>query len=519
MKLTQRYISSLFALALVCTACGHKAGKSSDSDSVADAKEQQEKDLAPFPDTTFASVEQLNYKVEILDSTAQKPISPLHDLYADAPGIMTFRGNAHRDASFTGSVDKRPSRVDVVWRFETSSDAKWGGGSGWTGQPVYVTWPDSLVKKFRAANVVNADFSGNEVIVGSLDGKVYFLNPENGKTTREPVDMGNPIKGSVSLDPTMNGYLYVGQGIPNVQPFGAMTIDLKSNEVISKFGVDSKAQRAWGAYDSSAVRAGQYVFRPGENGILYKWLPTPTGMTLAACLRFTRNGSAPGIESSMSVCRNYGYFNDNAGNVLCVNLDTMKPVWYYDNHDDSDSSPIVIEENGHPYVYTGTEIDRQGQGQAYYVKLDGLTGEKIWEHQVPGRQATVGEKHFDGGFYATPLPGRADCQGMLFANVVTNTQGQNGHLEAIDIKTGKTLYKTDLKHYPWSSPVALTGKDGKMYIFTGDTAGNVYVIEGKTGEILVTKSVGNNFESSPVVVGNEIYLGTRGNTIFKMKIS
>ena len=108
---------------------------------------------------------------------------------------------------------------------------------------------------------------------------------------------------------------------------------------------------------------------------------------------------------------------------------------------------------------------------------------------------------------------------MLFANVVTNTQGQNGHLEAIDIKTGKTIYKTDLKHYPWSSPVALTGKDGKMYIFTGDTAGNVYVIEGKTGEILVTKSVGNNFESSPVVVGNEIYLGTRGNTIFKMKIS
>lgn len=41
MKLTQRYISSLFALALVCTACGHKAGKSSDSDSVTDAKEQQ----------------------------------------------------------------------------------------------------------------------------------------------------------------------------------------------------------------------------------------------------------------------------------------------------------------------------------------------------------------------------------------------------------------------------------------------------------------------------------------------
>ena len=526
MKRSQRLIKLGLGMAfcgilpLMAVSCSNRAGKSADSDSAAVA-DSVVKEPSRLPDTVMASVDAINYKVEVLDSATDGRLESLRDLYAEAPGIMTFRGGPQRNAPYTGELKSAPSKIEVAWRFRTGADAKWGGGSGWTGQPVYVKWPEKMAAEMKSKGAVNANFRGEEIIVGSLDGNVYFIDPQSGQATREKIRSGNPIKGSVSLDPTLNGYLYVGQGIPNERPFGAQTIDLKNNSIVSTFDMDPKAQRAWGAYDSSALRVGQFVFRPGENGTLYKWLPTADGIRLHSTLRFTRGGGAPGIESSIAVWSNYGYFCDNAGNVVCVNLDTMKPVWHYDNHDDSDSSPIVIPEGGHPYVYTASEIDRQGTGFGYFVKLDGLTGLPVWEAKIDGKRydSTDNKKHFDGGFYATPLPGRADCEGILFAPVVYNLRGQNGGIIAIDTKTGKTLWSTDLKAYPWSSPVALTTPDGKMWIFAGDTAGNGYVINGKTGDIVATAPIGNNFESSPIVICNSLYVGSRGDTIFKITIS
>lgn len=503
---------------LAAVSCGNTSHKAADSDS-ATVKTDAERPLTHLPDTAYPSADALKYSVEIFDSVTPAALDNLHDMYADAPGMMTFRGSSRRDAPMTGHLSTRPEKIEVVWRFHTGMDTKWGGGSGWTGQPVYVNWPADKRESLRQGGVVNANFKGEEIIVGSLDGNVYFIDPATGRPTRDSINSGNPIKGSVSLDPTLNGYLYVGQGIPNTRPFGAQTIDLMTGRVISTFDIDPKAQRGWGAYDSSALRHGQFVFRPGENGTLYKWLPTSEGMTLHSALRYTRNGAAPGIEASLSAWRNYGYLSDNAGNVICVNLDTMKPVWHYDNHDDSDSTPVIIEENGRPYVYTGCEIDRQGEGFGYYVKLDGLTGQPIWESRTQGRSFAIDDKHFDGGFYATPLPGRGDCQGMLFAPVVINLNRQNGSIIAFDTRDGNTLWETPLKTYPWSSPVALTDSDGKMYIFAGDTAGNGYIIDGKSGEIIVTAPIGSNFESSPVIIGNDVYVGSRGDTIFKIRIS
>ena len=57
-----------------------------------------------------------------------------------------------------------------------------------------------------------------------------------------------------------------------------------------------------------------------------------------------------------------------------------------------------------------------------------------------------------------------------------------------------------------------------MFILTADTCGYVYIINGINGEIILSKLVGLNFESSPVVVGNSIVIGSRGKSIFKMSI-
>lgn len=121
----------------------------------------------------------------------------------------------------------------------------------------------------------------------------------------------------------------------------------EKNQITDFFGRDPKARRGWNAFDSSPVVVGDFLFWPGENGCLYKFRRAQGKLTLAAALRYTINGSAPGVENSLCVYRNYGFFGDNHGNILAVNLNTMKPVWSYNNHDDIDGSIVCKVEKTH----------------------------------------------------------------------------------------------------------------------------------------------------------------------------
>lgn len=503
---------------------GNGGGAQSAADSMAADSATRAEARRMLPDTAYGSVKDLTYEVDVFDSVTDGRLDDLSDPYESAPGILTFRGGPLRQARFGGRVKGRPGTIRVDWEFTTAYDGRrtkvgtWGGGTGWTGQPLYVEWPDSCVRRFRRENVLTADFDPQEIIVGSLASKVYFINFKTGKASRRAIDVGNPVKGTVSLDPSLNGNLYVGQGAPAVRPFGALVVDLHRHEVTHTFAEDPDAWRGWGAYDASPVRAGRFLFRPGENGTLYKFVVAPGGLKLHSTLRYRKNGRAPGMEASMAVYRNYGYTADNHGNLLCVNLNTMKPVWNYANHDDTDATPVIGVEDGRPYVYSGCEVDRQGSGHAYFVKLDALTGERIWETATPGRRVDVDGKHFDGGFYATPLLGEGNCGDYVFANCVANTRNRNGEFMAIRRSTGEVAYRTPLKHYAWSSPVAFLNEKGEMFVFTADTFGNVYLIDGADGRILCSEHVGSNFESSPVVAGNSVVVGSRGQSIFKMTI-
>ena len=89
---------------------------------------------------------------------------------------------------------------------------------------------------------------------------------------------------------------------------------------------------------------------------------------------------------------------------------------------------------------------------------------------------------------------------------------------AIDKKTGKILYKTHLDWYPWMSPISFINENNEEFIVAGDTQGKLYLINGKTGEILYKNKVGLNFESSPAVRENSFVLGSRGTQIYKFHI-
>lgn len=511
----------------ILNSCGGHSGSSdsgvADSDSIAVA-EVSVVEAKRLPDTVYESVSMVKYSIERCDTEVSGMLNSLADKYTAAPGVFTFRGGPYRQADFNGTVKGEPTDLVVDWTFHTQEDytvtsvGSWGGGTGWTGQPLYVEWPDSCMAKFKAAGAVETGFSGKEIMVGSLYGSVYFIDYTTGKASRKAIPAGNPIKGTISLDPTLNGNLYVGQGVPGRRPFGALAIDLFSNKQIHFFAEDVKAQRHWGAYDSSPLRVGQFLFRPGENGGIYKLSVQPGKLTMHSVLRYTVGGSAPGIESSMAVYANYGFTADNHGNILAFNLDTMQPVWAYKLGDDTDATPLLAVEDGVPYLYVGCEIDLQDAGSALFVKLNALNGKEMWRTQIEGKRMNIGKKHFDGGFYSSALLGSGDADGLVFANCVKNTKGQNGAFIAMDRKTGKIVYETPLKYYAWSSPVGFLNESGRMFVVTGDCTGNMYIINAKDGKIITVKSIGNNFESSPVVIGNSLVVGSRGNAIFKISL-
>lgn len=521
------FVIAIIAIGLTCS-CNHSSSDGNKSGVDSDSIKKAQVENTPLPSTQLESAKNLVYDVTVFDTAHDGRIDNLRDLYDGKSGFYTFRGNIRRDANFGGKVKGNPTKIVEVWKFTTKYDAtqtsmgSWGGGSGWTGEPVYVHWPQENVKQWR--NNPNAmltpDFGEEEIIVGSLCGYVYFINYQTGKASREPIDVTNPIKGSVSLDPTLNGNLYVGQGIPKVQPMNQLAVDLNTHEITYKSGRDANAWHGWGASDSSPVRVGQFLFWPSENGTIYKYLVTGNTITKHSTLRIRpSDDNATGVENSMCVYRNYGFFGTNHGDVYCIDLNTLEPIWHYDNHDDIDASIVCEVEDTIPYLYCGCEVDQQGNsGLSYLVKLNGLTGEAVWEKTFECNKLNHGGKHFDGGLYSTPLLGRGDCSNRLFFNLCQYKTSSQADFMAIDKKTGEIVYNKRLKSFAWSSPVGFLNENNKQYIFAGDSNGNAYLIEGITGNIIFTEHMVGNFESSPVVKGNELVVGSRGQEIYKFRI-
>ncbi|MGI6776548.1 MAG: PQQ-binding-like beta-propeller repeat protein [Acetivibrionales bacterium] len=93
-----------------------------------------------------------------------------------------------------------------------------------------------------------------------------------------------------------------------------------------------------------------------------------------------------------------------------------------------------------------------------------------------------------------------------------------GKLIALDKKTGEEVWVLDMKNYTWSSPVDVYTKDGKSYLIQADSGCNMHLIEGKTGKIINSIFLGGIIEASPVVYGNMVVIGTRGQEIYGIRI-
>ena len=470
------------------------------------------------------------YKPGEFDTTANINFSTD---YSEGSGVYCFRGNAQRNNSSRGRINPGPTKIVLDWKFLTEYDNSatnrpaWGGGSGWTGQPLVIQWNDSAKAKLNFYDKsVRSDSKFKEVIVGSLCGHVYFLDLLTGKETRKSLSINNPIKGTVSVSPNQNGMLFIGQGIPNRGRFGFYGFDMfKEQEVFFCPGIDKDALRKWGAFDSNALVETEsgYLFSPGENGLIYRYfIDSSKKVTNQVKFRYSMAGkNRLGIESSLGALHNFGYFGDNNGNVFCLDLRLMKPVWVLDNFDDTDCSMVIDEDStGKPFLYIGNEVDLTGPtNKSFFRKIDGLSGKEIWSVSEICEGYDLADRPNSGGVLATCLVGKHKSSNVaitIFSRPTSN-KGK-GKLVAVDKYTGTVLYKINMDAYSWASPIDLYDTDGNMYVFFTDVMGTIYFIEGSTGKIIYKEKTKYIFESSPVALDNRIVLGSRGREILSFLI-
>ncbi len=475
------------------------------------------------------------------DYNRQEPVSfqdPQKISYYTLPGIATFRGDNYRTGSAYGSVSIAGKTLTQVWKREISSIAKGSSsgawtGSGWTGQPLVVQWDDATRQIMNLKPEKKAKAGLVEVIYATLDGHIYFYDLKDGTYTRDPMNVGMAFKGAGALDPRGYPLFYVGSGDSTAQ--GKATrmyiISLIDCSILyERVGNDEIKLRSWSAFDSSPLVHGQSdtLIWPGENGLLYTFKLNTRYDKTAGTISVTPDepviarystsaGGTLGMECSAVMVENYLYVADNGGMLFCIDINTMGLKWAQFVHDDTNATPVFAWEDGKGYLYTGCSTEMTGD-KSYIMKLDASTGAIIWEKAYSGVHY---DKNVSGGVLGSPVLGKAgtSLEGLIIYPIGKVPGAYSGILVALDTKTGEQVWKKDMNHYAWSSPVALYDAGGDGYLVICDSGGYAHLVNGKTGEFLTKISLEANVEASPVVFNDMLVVGTRGQRVFGVQIS
>lgn len=460
------------------------------------------------------------------------------DLYSHVPGVFNFRGGNMRTAPTYGEARIKKGTLKQVWKNLLPAGASiWGGGAGWTGQPALVQWPEETRKAMNIKKKFKKQEDFVEIIQGSLNGKIYFFDLETGEATRDPIDLGNPIKGSVSIDPRGYPLMVVGQGIDETGKVGFYIINLINQEPLYfQTSYDEAAPRKWAGNDSSALfdKDSDTVYMCSENGLVYRiklnteYNPEEKSLSIEPKIKkyntgttsekFRSKNGLEGIENSPAAYDNLLYFVDNGGVVRCITTD-FEEKWMYKTLDDADASCIIEVEDGVPMVYTGCEIDKQGgKGISRFVKLNGLTGKVVWKREFECYNKD-GASPSNGGLLGSPVLGKNSISDRIIFSLCRYPDFDSGALMALDKATGKTIWEKELTTYCWPSPVDIYDSiTGKAYILQNDHDGTVRLFNGKNGKEVFSEKVDWYLEASPAVFNDKIVFTARSGYMYRFDI-
>lgn len=498
----------------------------------AEADEKATPKKAGFVDTAYKSAKKQK------DFKREDPIAfPSPDRYTSyAGGVFTFRGdNFRRNAAF-GDADINLKQLSIAWEADMGSLNTSGGrmsGSGWTGQPAIVKWSKELRMAMNINDEKKAVSPLKEVIFASQDGKVYFLDLNDGKPTRDVINVGFPLKSSVSVDPQGQPIIAFGQGVSKLSnktgEIGFHLYNLldqkklyfingRKNNKQSQYGSN-------GAFDGTALfdRTSDTMVVGGENGLLYTVklntnfdFQDPAQMKLTASPEISylkSKGKQPNpsvsLESSVAAYNGYAFLADKQGYLRCVDMNTMQTVWVRDMGDNTDATPALdLNSDDTLSLYTGTTVFTRLKSKktAIIRSLDAMSGKENWSYAVPA----LFNKDERAGVKTSPVVGEKSIAHLVIFTV-SNVQDGGSLVVALDKQSGKEVWKTALSANTVSSPVAVYDKSGNAYIIQGDESGLLTMMDAQSGEVVNTLELGGRIDGSPAVYNDMLVVGTCNN--------
>lgn len=457
-------------------------------------------------------------------------------------GIFTFRGdNFRRNASF-GTAEIRYANMSVIWKFPLGSiSTKDNGvlyGTGWGSQPVVIKWPEEIRNMMALYDGAAGKKALREVIFTCQDGKVYFLDLQTGEQTRDPLNIGYPLKGSVTADPASRPMIAFGQAISKLKngktgQIGYYVYSLIDNKQLffinGRSNDDQKQYSTNGAFDGTGLfldsAHGDALLIAGENGLLYTAnLNTSFDFRKDNTLALSRDivylrsktGSEKEarttVESSLAMYDRYVYTADGWGILRCTDTDTMKIVWAADCGDNTDAAVALDQdENGGISLYTGnTVFDRLKKAKTCTIRrFNALTGEMIWSYDI----ACAYDKNEMSGCKASPVIGQNEISDLVIFTVNMTDKGKTSTVLALEKSTGAVRWQKNLDTTAISSPVAVYNQAGEAWIIQADEGGTLHMLDGLTGTQRGTLSLGGSIQSSPAVYRDILVIGTcsKGN--------
>lgn len=486
-------------------------------------------------DTVYSGAKALS---DFARATSLAAVSPSNYMYWDG-GVLTFRGDSFRRNAAFGTVEVSKDQLSVAWQKELGSIRTADNGTlygvGWTGQPAIVKWSKEIREMMNINDEKKSVKALKEVIFSAQDGKVYFVDLTDGQDTREPISIGYPLKGSVSVDAMGRPMISFGQGISKLAggkqgKIGFYLYNLiDCSQLMFINGRSSNSQKQYGsngAFDGTSLMLwnSDAMVVAGENGLLYtvelntdfkletKALTVnPTTVYLKSKANAAKE-SQTSIESSVAMYDKYVFMADSYGALRCVNTDTMRTVWALDAGDNTDSSiALDFDESGNLWLYTGnTNFARLGSKKDVSIRrINAMTGEIDWTYSVKCAQDKKTEQ---AGCKASPVIGENSIVDLAVFTVNKVSDG-GSMIVALKKATGEVAWSYNLDAEAISSPVAVYNEAGDAWIIQGDMNGTLHMLDGRSGAHLSELALGGEIQGSPAVYKDILVVGTcdKGN--------
>jgi outer membrane protein assembly factor BamB len=439
------------------------------------------------------------------------------------PGLTTFRGNASRDFYGIGPV---PTNPHVIWRYPATGQlcsysadngitfrgpTTYWCGTGWTGQPNVLVYPDGMV----------------EVRIGMYDDNYHFINGYTGAQLRPNLVTGDLAKGSATTD--SQGYpLYYAGSRDNW--FRIVAMDRPKPTVLWKMNaMTSVPNPVWNNdWDGAALELGDYLLEGGENSWFYviklnrgfnsQGLVTVHPQIVMKVPGFdkqliqTIKDHDVSIEDSVAFHNGVAYFSNSGGLIQGWNISDIlnggtqyQRVFRFWGGGDGDPT-IAIDPQGMLYVTrhvednlprpTSTARDMQ-IGDVMKLDPSNQSNPLVWSVQL-------GSEARGQGILGSP----ALANGMVYAVAI------DGQMAGIDQQTGKVWWRMTMPGPDWGSPVVVNN-----VLMEGDCSGNLHAWNVSNPHAMPkptwTLHVDSGcIEATPAVWNGWIYIATRGGAIY-----